>query len=320
MSCIIFALPQAAFGLDCSKAGAADEKAVCADPAANAADEAMIGAYRALAAALSTRERNTLFRSQRRWLKARMYVCGAEPPSSLSECLRKEIERRRLFLEGRPETGPGTGRKLTPVIVEQTGGKTHYDLDIAMLKFVDPILPGERLFNAQIDNLLKEAPSVKPGEARANIIYSYQLGLRLVYASPKFLSAHLQYYDFSGGAHGASGVKNINIDMEKGKLLAFADVFGAEAQKPLEANCLRQIEAQKATKLPDEKLDAAAKNALAEAISVSLGKLERWDFSAKRAEVAFDPYELGAYVEGSYKCAFPAELLRPLYKRPSIIP
>lgn len=320
MSCLLAALPQAAVGLDCSKAGAADEQAICADPSAKAANAAMAGAYRALAASLPATEEKALAQSQRRWLQSRTYICDAEAPASLAACLGAETERRRLFLEGRPESGPGSGHKLIPVIVEQTGDETRYDLNVDLLKFVDPILPGEKLFNAQIDALLKDAPSTKPADTRPSIIYSYQLGLRLAYASPKFLSAHLEFYDFSGGAHGNSGEKNINIAMAEGRLLGFSDLFEAAALPSLEADCLSQIEAQKATKLPDEKLDAAAKRKLAKEISTSLRALERWSFSAAQAEVTFDAYELGAYVEGSYACSFPADALRPFRKLDYVLP
>jgi len=320
MSCLLAALPQAALGLDCAKPGAGDEEIICADTDAKAAEEAMAGAYRALAARLPAAEDKALAQSQRRWSTSRTYACDAEAPASMAACLRGETERRKLFLEGRSESGPGSGHKLIPVIIEQTGDEKLYDLDVALLKYVDPVLAGEKLFNAQIDALLKEAPSVKPANARPNLIYTYQLDLHLAYASPEFLSAHLQSYDFSGGAHGNSAEKNINIAMVEGRLLGFSDLFEAAALPPLEADCLSQIEAQKATKLPDEKLDAAAKRKLAKAISASLGALEKWSFSAAQAEVTFDAYELGAYVEGSYTCSFSAEALRPFRKLDYIFP
>lgn len=319
--CILSALaPNAAFALDCSKARTAEEKAICADPQAEAADEAMAKAYKSLAASLSGGDQKALLQSQRQWLKSRANICGAADPSALGDCLRKETVRRELYLEGRPETGPGSGHDLVPVLVEQSGDKTKYDLDIAVLKYKSPALPGEKLFNAKIDALLKDAPSAKDSDAQPDLTYSYDLSLRLLYASPKFLSAQLQSYLFSGGAHGNTNVTNLNIDMEKGVILRFSDVFEPKAAASLHADCLRQIEAQKAVKLPDQKLDADEKRKLGQTIAATLPDLDRWSFSADQAEVTFNAYELGAYVEGPYVCDFPGAFLRPLRKLDYVLP
>jgi uncharacterized protein YecT (DUF1311 family) len=304
----------AARAFDCSAARSDEDKAICADPEARAADEAMAASYAALAALLPAKEKPALLNNQRNWLKLRSNLCGAEEASSVPACLRRETRRRLNYLDGRPESGPGSGQKLVPVFLQNRGRRGEYDLDVALLKYAAPALPGEKLFNAEIGKMLKDAPAVKDPQSRQGSFYAYQQTMRMSYESPQFLSANVETYQFSGGAHGNSGVDNINLDLKRGRKLEFTDVFDEGAAAILDQDCLRQIERQKHEKMPDEALDAAAKDDLMKTISGQLPKLERWRFAAAEAEVEFNPYELGSYAEGRYQCRFGASVLRPLKK------
>ncbi|MEJ0093575.1 MAG: lysozyme inhibitor LprI family protein [Methylocella sp.] len=304
-----------AVALDCAAAKTAEEKAICADPAASAADEAMTKAYNALALSFSPTEKATLVTSQRRWLKRRGYICGSrEGDGAIASCIAKEAQERRAFLQGEPQSGPGTGQRLVPVLVQHVGKPNEYDIDVNAVKFADPNLPGEKLFNAKVDDLLKEVPASKQSDIQRNMVYSYQLDVTAPFVSPKFASAHVELYDFSGGAHGNSSTSNFAIDMETGKELHFSDLFEPGAQEKFVASCLDQIKQQKHEKIPDAPFDVISAEDQKKKIENSVSDLTRWTISANAAEVTFDPYALGAYVEGSYQCDFPAEMLRPLLK------
>lgn len=313
-----------ALALDCQKATSAIDKAICADPAAAAADTAMGSAYSVLFGSASDSEKKQILRSQREWLKLRSGECSEDKKPSVT-CLREWTERRSLFLQGKPETGPGTGpnpgHDLIPIIIAKPGTPKLYELDIALLKFITPTQPGEELFNKEVAKLVKEAPSGKDDDDQRDVTYSYDLHMRLTYASPKFLSARMENYLFSGGAHGNSSVNNINIDVVKGKDLSFADVFTPEAKAKLSDLCFSQIKAQKKEKDQDMASDGLfSTTEMRKTIEDGAGKFDGWSFTDKQATISFDPYELGAYVEGSYECTFSNDVLHPLYKADSVLP
>ncbi len=310
---------QPLFAMDCGKAVSPVDKAICADPAIAAADSAMGAAYSALYASDSDADKKQLLLSQRNWLKSRANACVDDRKPSAT-CLKEWTQRRSLFLQGKPESGPGTGHDLTPVIIAQAGTKTGYEQDIAAMKFRAPVLPGEQLFNTQINKLLKDAPSAKDADAEPDMTYTYDLTIRLAYASPRFLSASVESYVFEGGAHGNSGTSGINIDVAKGKLVEFDDVFQPPAAGKLSAQCFAQIKAQKTEKGMKLEGGLYTPEQLRSTIGEGVAKLDRWSFSETQAVVHFDAYELGAYVEGSYECSFPVEALRAFYRTDSILP
>ncbi len=301
-----------ALALDCGKAKTTQDKAICADPAARAADAAMTKAYSALFQRLSEPDRKALLLSQRLWLRDRTNGCPEAPGAKLVQCLAQKSTERQRFLEGRPETGPGSGGRLIAVFIEHAGHKGYYEIDVTALKYAPPTSAGEKLFNAEVDKLLKQVPGGKNDQFGRDMIYSFILHMRMAYAAPRFISAHVETYQFAGGAHGNSGSSNINIDAARGQILHFADVFSAAAKSKLDAECLRQILPQKAERMPQEKMEGDNLKQLKSAIAEGLGKLDSWSFSTEGARVDYDPYALGAYVEGAYSCRFPTAFLRPL--------
>ncbi len=195
-----------------------------------------------------------------------------------------------------------------------SAGPNQYDIDVNAVKFADPQLPGETLFNAKVDALLKKVPAIDQTGFRQNEVYSYDLDVSATFVSPEFLSARIDTYEFSGGAHGMSGASNFAIDLQAGKELQFADVFAVGAQPKLVAACLDDIKRQKQEKAPDDPFGVVSAAEQKKVIEQSVADLTRWSFYATRAEITFDPYALGAYVEGVYTCDFPADFVRPLLK------
>ena len=298
-----------AMALDCAKATTPIEKAICADPIAAAADEAMSKAYDALAARLAAPDKAALLISQRRWLKNRADTCSADEGAVEAACLTDRTLARGAYLAGAPVSGPGAAQAFTPVLVHHVGKPYEYDLDVNALKFADPKLPGEKIFNAKIDALLKEAPCVEQPK-----VCSYELGVRASFASPEFVSARVETYEFSGGPHGNSDAWNFAIDLASGEELRFSDLFAADARPKLVAACLDDIKRQKQQKMPNDPYGVVSAAEQKKTIEQSVGDLTRWSFYATKGEITFDAYSLGAYFEGSYSCDFPAEMMRPLLK------
>lgn len=309
-----------ALALDCSKAKTAQDKTTCKNAAARDADAAMAKAYQALFERLAEPDRKMLLLSQRAWLRDRTNGCADATGEKLAQCLAQKSLERQRFLEARPETGPGSGGTLTPIFIETAGRKGYYEIDVTALKYVPPTSAGEKLFNAEVDKLLKQVPGGKNDEFGRDMIYSFMIHMRMVYASPQLISAHLETYQFAGGAHGNGGTSNINIDAAKSKILNFGDVFGALSKEKLDAECLQQILKQKAERVPDEKIEGDDLKQLRASIADGLGKLDSWSFSPAGASVDYDAYALGAYAEGAYACQFTSEFLRRLVKAGFALP
>jgi len=303
-----------AMALDCARATTPIEKAICADPIAAAADDSMSKAYDALAARLAAPDKAALLISQRRWLKNRADTCSADEGGAEAACLTDRTVARRAYLAGEPVSGPGAAQAFTPVLIQHVGKPNQYDLDIQALKFADPKLPGEKRFNATIDALLKKVPAIEQTEPRRDMVYSYDLDVSASFASPEFVSARVETYEFAGGAHGNSDTSNFAIDLASGKELQFSDLFAADARPKLVAACLDDIKRQKQEKMPNDPYGVVSAADQRKTIEESVGDLTRWSFFATKGEITFDAYSLGAYFEGSYACDFPASMMRPLLK------
>jgi len=314
-SAFVALLAAPAMALDCKKAASPLEKAICADPATAAADDAMGQAYTALASRLTDSEKKQLIASQRAWVKLRADMCLEDNKSASLSCLLSRTQQRATFLAGKPEAGPGTGHDLVPIVIDIAATPKTYERNVSLLKFSEATLPGEILFNKKVAKLVADIPVGKEDPDDRDRTYSYELHMRLVYASPKLISAQTENYTYSGGAHGNSGTNNINIDVAKGKVLTFADLFDAGAQKKFANLCFEQIKAQKAEKsTPDFKLEIDDEKEARKTISDDVGNLERWTLGATEATVTFDAYELGSYAEGGYSCSFKSDVVQPLLK------
>ncbi|MGO9134664.1 MAG: lysozyme inhibitor LprI family protein [Methylovirgula sp.] len=309
-----------AAALDCSKAKTPQDKALCADPKAAAADAAMSKAYVALAARSSEADKKALILSQRLWLRDRANACADAQGEKMAQCLIDQSLAREHFLEGLPEAGPGTGGKLTPVFIQQAGRKGYYEIDVAVLKYTPPTNAAEKLFNAEIDKALKDLPSGKNDEFGRDMIYSFMVRARMVYASPKLISAHIETYQNAGGAHGNGGTSDINIDAASGKLLTFGDVFAAGAAEKINAECERQILKEKAVRMEGEKIEGNDLKDLKKSIADGIARMDDWSFAPKGATVEYDAYVLGSYAEGAYACSFPTSFLKPLVKSSFALP
>jgi uncharacterized protein YecT (DUF1311 family) len=307
-----------AVALDCTKAAAPDEKAICADPQAAAADDAMVKAFQALYGKSSDADKRVLLASQRAWIKTRAASCNDKSGADQSRCLKDETERRRKYLAGEPEGGPGSGGKLVPLIVQRAQRKAAYELDINAVHYVPATTAAENLFNSEIDRMLRNAPNIEE-DYQTGLSYSYQLSVDVTYASPKFVSAHVSDYIFAGGAHGSGSTRNINIDAAKGVFLKFDDVFTAAGKAKIDAECMTQILKQK-SELSDEKLSDEDMAQLRAGVEEGLHKLEKWSFSSGTATVTYDAYAIGSYAEGPHDCEFTTQFLQPLAKPGFVVP
>jgi uncharacterized protein YecT (DUF1311 family) len=298
---------------DCAKASSRFEKAICADPKAHAADEAMSKAFSDLTASANAKARATITRAQLDWLQERNNTCSEVKAEELSACLARESLRRAAFLSGQPEQGPGAPDRILPWFLVEKGGKGRAEVDMELLKFADPKTPGERAFNNATAKFLDDITQPEKGDPNPDR-YAFTTRMRLVYASPRLVSAQADVYADGGGAHPNSYIGNVNVLLADGRVVELADILDAKSAEKVFALCLGQVQAAQKQRVDDEPLTPDDLEQLAKNIKDATSGLGAWSFEATQAVVTYSPYSVGAYVEGYYDCKIGYDWLRPLVK------
>jgi uncharacterized protein YecT (DUF1311 family) len=307
---------------DCTKAQSPVEMAICGDAKLKTADDALAAAYLSLRDSLNVQGRKALAVSQSKWVRSREESCGSREGAELTNCVSSETDRRRRLLLAEPESGPGSGSRLMPVFIQQAGDPHHYDVDYTLIRFVKPKSRGENLFNAEVNILAKGAPLERETEAAPrDMTYAAFTSMALTYASPRLVSAKIESWSFSGGAHGNGGTSGITIDLGRGAALKASDLFDIKAVTALQADCVKQILVQKKDKLEGEDFDPNNDPLYSEKTVVEyLQSLANWNFWQDKATVTFDAYAIGSYAEGPYECEFAMDNLRKLAKPGAPLP
>jgi uncharacterized protein YecT (DUF1311 family) len=304
-------LPSAAArAFDCAKALSATEKAICADPAALRADAAMSEAYSALLARAPAPERGQIEAAQLRWLQRHDDACAAFKPTELGACLTRESEARRAFLTGVPEAGPGTPGRIAPTFRFEKGAHGRAALDIEMLKFVDPDTAAARAFNAAVEKVTSDIAEPEKDDPQDDK-FEYDWSMRLSYASPRLISARLDGFSYTGGAHPSSFTTNVNIDVAAGREARFGDAFTVQSAKKIFAHCEQSVLAEKKQRLGGQTPRGAADLALlSKEIREATSDFSAWSFGATGATIVYDADVVGAHFEGAYVCEIPNAKLR----------
>jgi uncharacterized protein YecT (DUF1311 family) len=311
-----------ALAFDCAKAQSTVEKAICADAKLKEVDDAMTAAYTSLRSSLTGSDRKALGASQGKWVKDRETTCGYQEGAERTTCILSRTDERRRLLLAEPESGPGAASRLMPVFIQQDGDPHHYNVDYTLIRFAKPKSRGENLFNAEVNKLAKEAPLERQAEAAPqDMTYAAYASMAVTYASPSFLSAKVETWAFTGGAHGNSATSALNMDLKRGEPLRSRDLFDNKAIAALKADCVKQIMTQKTEKLAGEDFDPKNDPLYKEETVVEyLRSLGNWNFWKDRARVVFDAYAIGSYAEGPYECDFAMDRLKKLAKPGALLP
>ncbi len=282
-----------------------------------AADDEMAAAYKALMPMLQGDQPAMLKASQVAWLKLREQNCSwQEQASEKTACLLEKTNERTAFLLASPTSGPGFGdsARLVPHLFSRDFGKGRCAADVSVFRFPGAAgEAGEKALNGWVDalttSLESEFGGFAEGDLPEDMQCDYAATAGLSYASPDIIAMNVSIYVFGGGAHGNTSSSSITLDRKAGKALAFADVFAADAIKPLSAICTAGIRAEKMIRFADmgtkeeiEKLVAEDMANYVEAIEQGVGDFANWMIYQDRAEVYFAPYALGSYAEGDYLC------------------
>ena len=137
--------------------------------------------------------------------------------------------------------------------------------------------------------------------------YTDNFDAELKYASPTFVSVAVDGGHFSPSDKKDTPIAyNLNIDMQSGKLLTFADAFPDDALPQLQAKCMAQLgDFLK----PEANGDTAIVAEDTKIAKTAVSDLSWWSFGAKQATIVMDPGD-----EDPYACHFDYAALSKIIK------
>jgi uncharacterized protein YecT (DUF1311 family) len=303
------AMAPAAAAFDCNKAATPVERTICGDAGARDANDAMEGAFASLREGLSADARAALVAGQRAWLKYRDARCGPQ-----AACLAEESARRRNAIEATP---PG----MIPDFRFKAGRPGGYEVVIDVYRFADGRDPRGAAFDAVVDRMIADSPLSAPPDADNHAPYGHEIAMTIALASPNLLSAIVNVYDYSGGAHPNSSTEAVAIDRRTGELLNAPRLFGRDGVRKLAEDCARQVVRERSPYADME--ESAALQQLEEefpgVVHNHASDMRRWHFRPDGAVLTFDSYAIGPYAAGPFECVFDREAVRAAIRDKELI-
>lgn len=300
----LLAAASPALAFDCGKAQTKVEKSICSDPKLKAADDALNIAYDKLRTAGDASAKDALRISQLRWIRQRE-GCAYPGAPDVPACVSESTAKRQAVLTALPESGPG-GNDLTPWFVQKEGKKGGWDIGFDLVRFAEPQTAGEEMFNREVTSLT--APALLENstlgtateKVPADKIFAYSVTLTPTYASRHFISGLAEAYWDRGGAHPNTWSRAINVALDDGRRLGFGDLFPREAIGIFAKQCSDQLIATRRARMSDPGINL--EEGADEVILTHVKDLEAWSFRVDGATILFDPYLIGSYAEGPYRC------------------
>lgn len=137
-------------------------------------------------------------------------------------------------------------------------------------------------------------------------VFSFETDFRVTFNSKDFLSLVLDYYEFTGGAHGNYYSIGYNIRISDGEVLTLNDILKPNSFQALSEFCVEEI------------LNMFEANSLNEAglFEDELNITEDQDFfiTPDALVIQFDPYEVAPYAMGSIEVELKFEIIKNLLK------
>src|SRR6266851_3333037 len=200
------AFAQSGPSFDCAKASNDVERTICKDPELAKADREMAAAYATVAAKLSGAAKENLEKEQVRWLGDRNRGCAADTDG------------------------------IDPFISEQSLsknaklGKITYSYDISYPKFegttADFAAVNARFANAAKKAIADATPQADSGLDREQG-WTYEQGFTIYRPGANAVTVAVNFYGYSGGAHGFGATTCTLVDLRTGKIEGPGGVFAA---------------------------------------------------------------------------------------------
>ena len=309
----VAALAQGGPSFDCAKASNASERAICKSPDLAKADRELSGLYVALVGKLTGLARESLEKSQVRWIVGRNRACQPNEDSDVIErCLATRYAERIADLKA---SAAGPYPFVEGQAIEKTGkvGKVKYALDLRYPRFAGKTADFSALNRSYADWAARAARESTPGadagvdrEEHWEAVQSYALHR----PGPDAITVALTFWAYTGGAHGYGSLSCTLVDLRTGKPVPPVDIFAEGSPWLKEVTAMVGADLKKQFVENPGFEDALEPRKLTKTVNSA----DRFCWQADRLQVYFNPYEVGPYSSGPYTVDIPYSRLKPLLR------
>jgi len=309
----IAASAQGGPSFDCARASNAAERAICKDAALAKADRELSGLYVALLAKLGGPAKESLEKSQVRWIVARNRACVRnDDPDVIERCLTTRYADRIADLKA---SAAGPYPFIEDQSIERRGkvGKVSYTIDLRYPRFAGTTADFTAINRSFADASAKAArettPTADAGLDREEEWQAEQ-GYALFRPGPDVITVALTFWAFTGGAHGYGSTGCTLVDLRTGRTVAPEDVFAAGSP------WLREVVAMVGTDLKKQFVDnpgfedALQTTKLTKTVNTS----GHFCWQSDKLQIYFNQYEVGPYSAGPYTVDIPYTRLKALLR------
>ncbi len=309
----VAALAQTGPSFDCEKASNGAERAICKNTVMAKADRELSGLYAALLAKLSGPARESLEKSQVRWIVGRNRACVPnDDPDVILRCLKTRYENRIADLKA---SAAGPYPFIEDQSIEKTGkvGKVSYSIDLRYPRFAGSTADFTVINRSFADAAAKAARETTPtADAGVDREQDWQAeqGYSLYRPDPNVITVALTSWAFTGGAHGYGSTGCTLVDLRTGKTVPPDGVFAPGT--PWLKDIVEIVRADLKKQFVDNPgfEDALQPNKLTK--TVNTGGHFCWQ--ADKLQIYFNQYEVGPYSSGPYTVDIPYSRLKPLLR------
>lgn len=309
----IVAFAQSGPSFDCAKASNGAERAICKDPAMAKADRELSNLYSTLLAKLTGPAKESLEKSQVRWIVGRNRAClPNEDPDVIARCLKTRYENRIADLKA---SAAGPYPFIEDQSIEKSGkvGKVGYTIDLRYPRFAGTTADFAVINRSYADSAAKAARETTP-RADAGIDreqeWQAEQGYSLYRPGPDAITVALTFWAFTGGAHGYGSLSCTLVDLHTGKTVPPQGVFADGTPWLKEVVAIVGADLKKQFVENPGFDDALQPTKLTKTVN-SAG---RFCWQADKLQVYFNQYEVGPYSAGPYTVDIPYTRLKPLLR------
>lgn len=309
----VAALAQIGPSFDCAKAANGAERAICKDPVMANADRELSGLYTALLAKLSGPAKESLEKSQVRWIVGRNRACVPnDDPDVIVRCLKARYADRIADLKA---SAAGPYPFIEDQSIERTGkvGKVTYSIDLRYPRFAGKTADFTAINRSYADAASKAARETTP-TAGAGVDreqeWQAEQGYSLYRPDPNVITVALTFWAYTGGAHGYGSTSCTLVDLRTGKTVTPDGVFGPDTPWLKEVVAIVGADLKKQFVDNPGFEDALQPNKLTKTVNTS----GHFCWQADKLQIYFNQYEVGPYSAGPYTVDIPYSRLKPLLR------
>ena len=297
---------------DCARAQSAIDKAICKDADLSKADRELVAAYTALLDKLKGAERESVVKSQGRWVASRNRVCAQREFDGVTDCLKGRYAQRIATLQSMMQAPFVTVDEQT-LTGSGKFGQVGWSYDVVFPRFeakgVDFAAANTRFANDALKSAQEATPSdLSDIDDERN--WEYQQSFSIERAPGGALATVvLQFYGYTGGAHGFGATICSAIDLKTGKFVTPAGVFaGDQWLRPLSQLVVADLRRQFKEREGDED------SLKPESMNKMLRENARYCWLPGHLEIVFNAYDVGSYAAGPYYVDLPYDRLKPMLR------